>query len=107
MTKLFSELDRSPLSILVEKSLKMSLVPVLLLSQFILVENANFFTYLPMIALYAFLVSTVPGADSVERPTAFFSSLVNQKIVYGFNHLAYVILMLLMVWEGIVTVFSL
>lgn len=46
---------------------------------------------IPLI-FYLFLVILVPGKDSTERPTAFFSQMVNRQIVYGYNHLAYCLL---------------
>ena len=51
-------------------------------------------------ALFGYLAVVNPGADSVNRPTAFFSELVNKNIVYGYNHFGYVMLMFILVLEG-------
>lgn len=58
------------------------------------------------LTLFFFLSARVPGADSTSRPTAFFSSILNRDIVYGYNHLGYVLLMALLVFEGLSSLFS-
>jgi hypothetical protein len=109
MHKLFKELDRSPVSIMLERSLKLCLVPLWLLSQHFLLNGEHISLWLILITLgiFTYLVSVIPGKDSVERPTAFFSELVNQDIVYGYNHLGYLMLMLFLIINGFFTVFNL
>ena len=77
----------------------MSLVPVLILFQ-LLVGDFNPYLVFTAFGVFIYLAILIPGDDSRERPTAFYSSLVNRNIVYGYNHFSYIILMTLMVING-------
>jgi hypothetical protein len=99
MKKIFRELDRSCISRIIEEGAKMSLVPVLLLLHYLLTRS-NPFVLLAAVAIFAYLAVVIPGRDSRTRPTAFFSSLLNRNIVYGYNHFPYMLLMALLIVSG-------
>jgi hypothetical protein len=71
----------------------------MLLLQFLLAGLSPYFL-LATLVVFLFLAARVPGKDSEVRPTAFFSSIVNRQIVYGYNHFAYVLLNFLLVLLG-------
>ena len=104
---LFKELDRSRASRLVEQTLKLSFIPLFLLSQLFLSPLTNPYIILLTFLVFLLLAVRVPGPDSKARPTAFFSELVNQQIVLGYNHLPYVCLMVLLVVAGLQTLLTL
>lgn len=92
----------------------MLLIPILLLLQIIhptfypttSKKIANWNLYLSFIALgiFLYLAVKVPGRDSKIRPTSFFSSVLNRNVVYGYNHLGYTILFLVVVITGFLNV---
>ena len=88
----------------------MSLIPILLLLQIIHptfnptssenIAKWNFYLSFLGLGIFLYLAIKVPGRDSKVRPTSFHSSVLNRKVVYGYNHLAYTILFLFMVITG-------
>ena len=62
--------------------------------------SSNFYMSLLALALFLYLAIKVPGSDNRQRPTSFFSSLLNRRVVYGYNHMSYTFLMLLLVLTG-------
>jgi hypothetical protein len=73
LTKLFHELDRTETSKNIEKTLKLSFIPLVLLSQYLLNSQTNPYLILLATALFLFLAIKIPGPDSSARPSAFFS----------------------------------
>ena len=69
-------------------------------------SGTNPYLLLLTFALFVYLAIWIPGEDSEERPTAFFSEALNRNIVYGSNHFAYVLLMFFLVLSGVLSIFS-
>jgi len=99
MQKIIKDMDRSVVSRILEEGTKLSLVPVLLLLHYLLAQFSPILLIVTLV-IFAFLSVIIPGRDSRTRPTAFFSTLVNRQIVYGYNHFAYLLLMTLLIICG-------
>jgi hypothetical protein len=78
LNKLIGELDTPAGQKTIIRSLKLSFVPLLLLSQYLLNPEANLILILTALVLWLTLVIRSPVEDSKERPTGFYSELVNR-----------------------------
>ena len=101
LLNLFKTLDQSATHKVTIKSLKLSLIPLLLLSEFLVVDYPNVYLLLLSLIGWIYLIVLKPKEDSKERPTSFFSDLLNREINYSSNHKIYVIMILLLVLSGI------
>jgi hypothetical protein len=95
--QLFTDLNRSALYNNSVTALKLTFVPLLLLFIFLRAESANIFLILLSMVGWGYLVVTPTAPDSGERPTRFFSQLVNREINYASNHKAYSLFSVLLV----------
>ena len=72
-----------------------------------LLSSSNPFLAILALGIYTLLATGKPVADSLERPTKFYSALVAKEINYRSNHLSYVLLMVSLVVCGLDTLLSL
>jgi hypothetical protein len=78
LNQFFNELDRPLTTTNLIKSLKLSFIPLVLLSQFFVNSNPNVTLTLLVAAAWLYLVAKVPQPDANDRPTRFFSELLNR-----------------------------
>jgi hypothetical protein len=66
-----------------------------------MVGSINVYLLLLSLVGWIYLIAVSPKSDSNERPSSFFSELVNREINYTSNHKIYVLMMIFLVLSGI------
>ena len=104
--EIFSEINESHTSKQVKAWLKTIFVPTILVSQWMLGGIGSIQLTICLL-LWLWLLLVPPKRDSPDRPTAFFSDIVNHEINYYSNHFIYLLLFICLTLANLTSLINL